>query len=92
MWLRKQSRKIVKELCRRLDAGVLPPKLWHDYEANLYSIQLTLVQRRCRICDSVILLYEKQPVWLPIWQRLRLRRAMRRCLAKAVYSSLGLKK
>ena len=53
-----------------------------DHCLKIGEVEISIIQRRIRLLDTLVVQYEGIPMWLPALQRLRLRRAVRKHLLK----------
>ncbi len=82
MKFRKQVRLYVRNMLKSIKEC---PDEWEEDGALLHSksgIQIAIIPRRFRICDSIRVSKNGVDIWLPLCQRLKIRRAIRREMIK----------
>lgn len=83
--MRKLARLLTNKLVCALDyhpADVQSDARRKDHCLKIGSVEVSIIQRRLRILDTLVVQYEGIPMWLPVLQRLKLRRAVRKHLLK----------
>lgn len=80
--MRKLARKLTQLLILALDCNheVSSDARRKDNALRIGKVELSIIQRRFRLFDTLVVNYEGIPMWLPALARLRLRRAVRRHL------------
>ena len=80
--MRKLARKLTHVLICALDCNheVASDARRKDNALKIGNVELSIIQRRFRLLDTLVVKYEGIPMWLPALARLRLRRAVRRYL------------
>lgn len=78
MRIRKLTRQLVDLIIKKLEEDYF--KINDGFTSSLNTIEIYVKPRRLHIFDGIELLYRGDCVWLPLLQRLRLRRHFRKYL------------